>query len=191
VCWNIQDHRWGYNISPNTGSKWDPLEPGMQEPLPSQSHRVFLVWTCDWSRHRVLVLYPFLQNTEGAGITGALKLPGSKDHRCLTCPGSQDHRRSPTPRRSNIARITGALTHSRSQLRSHISQHLAYWDSHRNQRNKPWPSQRQGFLPAFFCALNSFHPVIQHLEPAWLPRALIHPGSQDPRILDPQDHWDS
>ena len=99
----------------------------------------------------------------------------------LTCLGSQDHRGNSNPRRSDTPRSTGALTHSRSQLRPqhffntqhnwkppHIHTHT-HTHTHRNQGNTN-PSPTRGTGP---CQLA---PVPKAKPGLWLPTPpLQHP----------------
>jgi hypothetical protein len=60
---------WGYNICPNTWSNWDQKDWGMQEPLPSQSHRSLPVCMCALSRPRALAPHPLIQHLDSQEIS--------------------------------------------------------------------------------------------------------------------------
>lgn len=120
-----QDHRRGHNICPNTWSNWDHQDPGMKEPLPTQWHRFLQIRTYTQSRPGVLTLNPLLQYLKGALLPGALKHPGS-----------QDHRGSLTPRRSDKPRNTGVLTEDHSRGHNIFPITLRKWDPHKNHGNK-------------------------------------------------------
>jgi hypothetical protein len=139
--------------------------------------------TCTGSRLRILDLHPLLQYPERACLP---VLWNVQDPRIS---GSEGHRGSLTLRSSEIPRNTGALTHSKSQLRPHLFQHPQELGKH-----KLPPSQRHEFLPAYTCTWNkpgslASHQPLQHAEKAWFPgvltqqdlKSLVTPGFQDTR----------